>query len=130
MTRTDAGYSLLEALIAFTILATGLIAFYEIAGVNLRGWHHVATREAAIDDAQAILESFVPDDFDALGTREGVLGRDGVRWRVTVAKGPFPQISDAGMVVRDVSLEILSADAEPIFSIHTYRIAPHDASHD
>lgn len=59
--RRREGYSLIEVLVAFTILAGAIIVGFQIFGDGLRRVSHADSRIATLNQARLILETFVPE---------------------------------------------------------------------
>jgi general secretion pathway protein I len=82
--RDDRGFSLIEALIAFAILAVVLVALYEAMGTSLKGFDRAAETEEALLIAQSQLDRLTamktPPAEDLQGTIDGAP----FRWRATI----------------------------------------------
>lgn len=62
MTRaSDAGFTLVEALVAFAILAVVMVASYQAAGTGLRALDTAATNEGAVLAAQSLMDRIVAE---------------------------------------------------------------------
>ena len=56
----EAGFSLIEVLVAFTILASAVIMGFQIFGDGLRRVAHAERQVELLNDARLILETFAP----------------------------------------------------------------------
>lgn len=89
--RHDAGFTLIEVLVALSILAIMLAAIGSVMAMNVRGTRALDQRLALIETARAI-ETGLPSPAElVLGSSSGE--RAGHRWRVDVL--PF-RMPDAG----------------------------------
>lgn len=79
----ERGFTLIEALMAFAILAVVLVALYEAMGTGLKGFDRAATNEAALLAAQSQLDALAA--MPALGqkTLSGTIDGTPFRWRAT-----------------------------------------------
>ncbi|MBP6012580.1 MAG: type II secretion system protein [Alphaproteobacteria bacterium] len=90
----ERGFTLVETLVAFAILAVVLVAFYEAMGTGFRTFEKAAQVEQAVLAAQSQLDRLValrniPD------VRQGVIEGTALTWRLDVrrvrqAEGPSP----------------------------------------
>lgn len=86
---TARGFTVVEALVAFAILAVVLVAFYEAMGTGFRTFEKAAAIEEAVLAAQSQLDVIVaarrlPD------AREGTIAGTNLRWRLDVRKPRAP----------------------------------------
>lgn len=81
-TRLDAGFTLLESLVALTVVAVVLAAIGALVAANVRGTRSIENRLSIVDTARMILAA-LPDraQLDP-GDTSGELG--GNRWRIDV----------------------------------------------
>ena len=89
----ERGFTLVETLVAFAILAVVLVAFYEAMGTGFRTFEKAAQVEHAVLAAQSQLDRLValrniPD------VRQGVIEGTALTWRLDVRRvrqeGPSP----------------------------------------
>ena len=83
--RRSAGFTLVEALAALTIMAIGMAAIGELSNTSLRSSLHVERHLAEIETARKIVAG-MPARKDLSGRLSGVL--DSHKWRLDAA--PFP----------------------------------------
>lgn len=77
----EAGFSLIEVLIALAVVAVSLVAIGAVVSTNLRGVAQFEQHAALVAAQQAALVTAIPDhDHLAPGSYEGATGTD--RWRV------------------------------------------------
>ena len=125
--RTQRGFTLLEVIIAFVVLA---IALGLLLGMLSRGLHQVSQSQAETEaslyaqsllDTQGTLEPIVP------GVRDGDFGHGRYRWRLQVAQSPdpapppppplAPADSGAPLLYR-ISLDVEWGAAQPAQKLH------------
>ena len=81
--RRDAGFTILEVLIALAIVAVAVLAIGSVMSTNARGVQALENHVALIETAQAVLATAIPPRQDlAPGTQTGQI-RD-YRWRVDI----------------------------------------------
>lgn len=88
MRRSDAGFTLLEAIVALAILAAGTMALFAALNGALRAIERAeaaARLDTATENAVALLEVVNPM---ARPEGEAPLGEFELRWRATVVAGP------------------------------------------
>lgn len=88
-----AGFTLIEVIVAFTILAVALVALMQAFSGGLRGLAAAETQAIAVAHARAKLEEVGVTLPLAPGEFADVF-EDGYRWRVTVAPSPSQPDSD------------------------------------
>lgn len=80
--RRDAGFTLLEVIVATAIAALALVALFQAGSAGLLTVGEATRVEAAVDRAQSHLAEFADTGAIAPGESEGDDG-DGYRWRLT-----------------------------------------------
>jgi general secretion pathway protein I len=82
--KGERGFTLIEALVAFAILAVVLVALYEVMGTSLKGFDRAAETDRALMIAQSELDRL--SAMKALSTEalQGVIEGTPFRWRATV----------------------------------------------
>jgi general secretion pathway protein I len=123
-TDREAGFTLIEVLIALAIVAVSLVAIGAVVATNMRGVGVLEQHAALIAAEQAALETAIPDhDHLVSGTVEGVTGAD--RWRVQVSPlgaGWDVAAGKAGWVPELVTLRLRAASGA-IVELRTVRLA-------
>ena len=80
--RATAGFTLIEVLIALSILAVSLTAIGSLIAVTVRGARSMPARLALVETARAVMTGLPDRDALELGNFSGELA--GHRWRVDV----------------------------------------------
>ena len=85
--KREAGFTLVEVLVAFAILAVVLVSLYEAAGTGLRSFQSAAQVERAVLVAQSELDRIValkrlPE------AREGKLAGSPFEWEIEIPEQP------------------------------------------
>ena len=92
--RRDAGFTIIEVLIALAIVAIGIVGIGSVMSVNARGVRTLESHVALMQTAQTVLATAIPRREDlAPGTHSGQI-RD-YRWQVDI--GPV----GGGWIVND-----------------------------
>ena len=91
---SERGFTLVEALVAFAILAVVLVAFYEAMSTGFRTFDKAAQIEEAVLAAQSQLDLIVASRR-LPAAREGAIDGSNLRWRLDVRvprapEGPSP----------------------------------------
>jgi general secretion pathway protein I len=118
--RGQRGFSLLEVVVAFAILALSLGALYQSAGGSVRGLHEVERRSAAVMLGRSLLELY--DSVPEGGVvRDGRTGSGGF-WRITAVPEPVAAEGDVWPLYR-VEVEVWAGEADraPAFRVATLR---------
>lgn len=114
-TRRCRGFSLLEVLVAFTILATVLGVLFQIFSSGLNRARLSEEYSRAVVLAQSELAKLGVDAAIQVGTRSGRID-DVYRWRRTVEPYPYPEEEEppraAGLQAYLVTMEILWGEGE------------------
>lgn len=106
--RRAAGFTLIEVIVAFTILAIALVAVMQAFSGGLRGLDAAEAQAIAVAHARATLEEVGVTLPLQPGETEDAFA-DGYRWRVTVAPSPTQPDSafaDTGFVLYAVQVEV------------------------
>lgn len=82
--RDERGFTLIEALIAFAILAVVLVALYEVMGTSLKGFDRAAEADEALMIAQSQLDRLAANKTLPEGSLQGAIGGTPFRWRATI----------------------------------------------
>jgi general secretion pathway protein I len=82
--RPDAGFTILEVLIALAIVAVSIVAIGSVMSTNSRGVTALENHIALVETAQSVLATGIPAHKDlASGTKRGELRN--YRWQVDVS---------------------------------------------
>jgi len=82
---SERGFTLIEALIAFAILAVTLVALYEVMGTSLKGFDRAAETDEALMIAQSQLDRLTATKTLPAVALEGAIDGTPFRWRATIA---------------------------------------------
>lgn len=116
--RNPRGFTLLETLIAFAIMAAGLAVLVEAFGDGVAGARAGEARLALVETAQSRLASVGATLPLVPGTLEG---RDGaIDWRVAIAIAAGPAAPGAGRLY-DVAVEVVDPRGRR-FALVTQRV--------
>ena len=96
----DGGFTLLEVLVAFVVLAVSLGMAFEIFSTGLRGVEAAAARTAAVLHAESGLASAGAEVGLREGDSAGQFG-DGYNWRLSVQRF---QVNEEGVETPDLPL--------------------------
>jgi prepilin-type N-terminal cleavage/methylation domain-containing protein len=88
--KRESGFTLLEVLIALTIMAVGVALTLSLISGSLRNVRKVRTNMHLVERAQSVMETVLLDrDITGAGTR-GNAFEDGVRWNLQVTEVEMP----------------------------------------
>lgn len=119
--RRDAGFTILEVLVALAILALSLIALYRALGSAYSGARRVGLQDEAMAVGQSQIARVGNDLALGPGKLEGKLSR-GYTWRLVVEDITAARSS---LLFRRyaVTYEALDPFGAPLFQLRTFRIA-------
>lgn len=117
MRRSEAGFMLIEALVAFAIVALVLASIYHAIAEAYRGEARAQVREQALAQAR---ETIGVEQQLAPGETSGTYA-SGVAWRLAVA--PVNTLAYKGRAFRIV-LEPLDENGQPMLRLETFKLAP------
>lgn len=119
MTAREAGFSLIETLVALAILAAMAGVVYAAIGANARAAAGMRQRREAILLAQSLLAQAT---IAAGPYRLGERGREGaLTWRATVRRAA-QGAREGGPALEDVAVEVRGADGRRLASARTLRL--------
>ena len=83
--RREAGFSLVEIMVAMTFLAIGLLAIAQLIPTGLKGVTEARVRTNAVQNSQRIIDDLRATDYDSLdaGTFSESTGRYSSTWTIT-----------------------------------------------
>ena len=83
--RTDAGFSLIEIMVAMTFLAIGLLGIAQLIPFGMSGLTEARVRTNAVQTGQGIIDSLRAADYDSLDAGDFSLsnGRFTTAWTIT-----------------------------------------------
>jgi general secretion pathway protein I len=120
VSRREAGFTLVEVVVAFAIAAIVLGGLYSLMAGALRGEAGAAARDQALAAARAHLEAIGIEQPLTAGEATGVYAT-GVPWRLAIE--PVETLSYRGQAFR-VVLEPLSPTGKPLARFETFKLAP------
>jgi type II secretion system protein I len=118
MRRSEAGFTLIEVVVAFAIVAIILAALYQAIAGAWRGFARTQVREETLALARAQLEAIGVEEPLQPGERSGTYAT-GVAWRLTVE--PAGTASLRGRAFR-VLLEALDIGGKPLLRLETFKL--------
>jgi general secretion pathway protein I len=124
--RPDAGFTILEVLIALAIVSVSIVAIGSVMSTNSRGVTALENHIAMVETAQAVLATEIPPRKElALGTKAGQLRN--YRWQVDVSPvgGDWdpPNDSKAGWTPELVKIHVRSPTGAQL-DLSTVRLMP------
>lgn len=120
MRRKQQGFSLLEVVVAFTILALALGALYHSVGGSVRGAQQVERRAGALMMARSLLELY--DTIPEGGLSESGTSASGERWALSAVRDGI--VPDGVWALYRVDIAVWGAgnvSGEPDVAIATLR---------
>ena len=119
MRQGEAGFTLIEVLVAFAIVALVLAGIYQALAGAFRGENRAQVQERVLALARAHLETIGLEQPLEPGETAGTY-QAGLTWHLTVA--PVASLSDKGQAFRIV-LEARGADGRPLLRLETFKLA-------
>jgi len=95
--RAQAGFTLLEAIVALVVMATSLIALYAWLGTTTIGLQRAQSQLQSLEDARAAIALLGDLNPSAEANGERELGPLRVRWQSRPIDGPRPGLSVVGL---------------------------------
>lgn len=121
--RAEAGFTIIEVLIALAVVAVGVVAIGSLMSTNARGVQKMEQHVALKEVAQTVLATGIPPRAElAPGTLNGELGA--YRWQVNIGplSGNFaPQPQNAGWIPGLVEIRVRSPEGATL-ELHTVRL--------
>jgi type II secretion system protein I len=118
MRRHDAGFTLVEVLVAFTIVTIVLAALYQAIAGAYRGYARAQVREQTLALARAQLEAVGIDGPLQSGESTGTYAT-GVAWHLAIERAETS--SYKGQAFRIV-LEALDHGGQPLLRLETFKL--------
>lgn len=124
--RTDAGFTVLEVLVALAIVAVSIVAIGSVMSTNSRGVTALENHIALVETAQTVLATEIPERKDlASGSTAGQLRN--YRWQVDVSPvgGDWepPSDSKVGWTPELVKIHVRSPTGAQV-DLSTIRLMP------
>ena len=130
--KRDAGFTLLEVLVALTVLAIGTALTLSLVSGSLGNIRKVRERARAVEHAKTVMELALLDDSIKGATTLGDTFEDGTRWTVTVSEVemPLPASTMPGIRPGQLTFKLLAylvevsepEGAEPVFQLQTMKL--------
>jgi len=118
MRRHDAGFTLVEVIVAFAIVTMVLAALYYSIGGAYRGYAQAQVREQTLALARTHLDVIGIEEPLQPGESSGTYAT-GVAWRLTVE--PVETASYRGRAFR-ILLQTLDAGGHPLVGLETFKV--------
>ena len=121
--QTDAGFGLLEAIVALAIASLALTALYRSLGGAIRAAGRVQEHEAALVLARSHFDSLGSDGFLQVGTSAGAYA-NGLAWRLNVST-LSTKTSDTAATYRPywLALEVFDRSRTSLLKLETAKVA-------
>jgi general secretion pathway protein I len=103
--RSCRGFSLLEVLVAFTILAMVLGALFEVFSAGMGAARYGDRYTRAVEIARSRLAMINVDGTPSLGESDGI-SDDGFRWRATVREYSDDALADAELSMKPLTVAV------------------------
>lgn len=120
MTKAD-GFTLLEALVAFAVLALVLTGLYQAVGSGLRLSRGAAETLQAVEVARSLYDGISAAQLSHPGTVTMAVPETPWRWRLTVA--PPAATETSALALRRFTIEVLGPDDDaPVLAVESARL--------
>ena len=125
--NAEAGFSLIEAIVSFAILALVLTVTFSAGTLGLRASHNAELQTQALLEAQSLSERVGIDLPLAAGIYDGTTDL-GHAFRIEISAEQYGGDSqhDLGFSIR-TEIRARGADKTPLLSLHSYRMKALDA---
>jgi general secretion pathway protein I len=117
----EAGFSLIEALVAMAIAALAMTAIYGVIGTGVRAEARVRAQMEVATIARSHIDALGTDGALAPGESTGRYG-NGIAWRLTVTELPGKEGGKARAVW--LSLQTFDSAGRPIVGFETAKVTP------
>lgn len=119
-TSAWAGFTLLEALIALALVATGLSAIGAVVATNAQAVPKLERHLDLISIARSVLASLPPDDRLVPGSTSGATAT--YRWRINVTPFQFAPVAQSPWTPQRVTVQV-QGNAGGSFNLGTVRLS-------
>jgi prepilin-type N-terminal cleavage/methylation domain-containing protein len=122
--RSSAGFTLIEVLVALTILALGVVTLLQIFSLGLRlGSRSAARTESAADGARVMDELLARKQL--AGDENGSFGANGGRWQAQIQTVREPTTLELSQTweLKEVGLELFNDRRERLIDLKTLRLS-------
>ena len=120
MLRDEAGFTLVEVVVAFAVVVLVLASIYHAVAGAYRGEARAQVRDQTLAQARAHLEAIGIEQPFELGETTGTYVT-GMAWRLTIT--PVEALAYKGQAFRLV-LEPLDHGGHPFFRLETFKLRP------
>jgi prepilin-type N-terminal cleavage/methylation domain-containing protein len=120
MLRDEAGFTLVEVIVAFAVVVLVLASIYQAVAGAYRGEARAQVRDRALAQARTHLEVIGIEQPFELGETTGTYVT-GVAWRLTIT--PVEALAYKGQAFR-ILLEPLDHRGHPLLRLETFKLRP------
>lgn len=123
--RSDAGFTLLEVLVALVVVAGSIVAIGSAMSTNLRGVKALESHVALVQSAQVVLATAIPPRKQLVpGVRTGQIGE--FRWQADIgplAGDRIAKDANAAWIPQLIRVEVRSPSGAKV-ELETVRLTP------